>query len=262
MATRRPLLAGNWKMHGTRSETERLLSALTQALGGIDPAQREIVVAPPFSVLETAARLLAGTPIRLAAQNLHWEPHGAFTGEVSGPMLKEAGCAYVILGHSERRQYFAETDESVARKVRAARRDGLLPIVCVGESLEERESGATLAVIDRQIRGALQDSDLDQDLDQDPAALTDLVIAYEPIWAIGTGRSATPDQAQEVHVAIRATLGSLTSPATADTTRLLYGGSVKPDTVDDLMAQPDIDGALVGGASLQADSFARIVNFR
>ena len=162
MATRRPLLAGNWKMHGTRSETERLLSALTQALGGIDPAQREIVVAPPFSALETAARLLAGTPIRLAAQNLHWEPHGAFTGEVSGPMLKEAGCAYVILGHSERRQYFAETDESVARKVRAAQRDGLLPIVCVGESLEERESGATLAVIDRQIRGALYDQDLDQ----------------------------------------------------------------------------------------------------
>lgn len=258
MATRRPLLAGNWKMHGTRSETERLLSALTQALGGIDPAQREIVVAPPFSALETAARLLAGTPIRLAAQNLHWEPHGAFTGEVSGPMLKEAGCAYVILGHSERRQYFAETDESVARKVRAAQRDGLLPIVCVGESLEERESGATLAVIDRQIRGALQDSDPGQA----PAVLTDLVIAYEPIWAIGTGHSATPDQAQEVHAAIRATLSSLTSPATADTTRLLYGGSVKPDTVDDLMAQPDIDGALVGGASLQADSFARIVNFR
>ena len=258
MATRRPLLAGNWKMHGTRSETERLLSALTQALGGVDPAQREIVVAPPFSVLETAARLLADTPIRLAAQNLHWEPHGAFTGEVSGPMLKEAGCTYVILGHSERRQYFAETDESVARKVRAARRDRLLPIVCVGESLEERESGATLAVIDRQIRGALQASDLAQD----PAALTGLVIAYEPIWAIGTGRSATPDQAQEVHAAIRATLSSLTSPATADTTRLLYGGSVKPDTVDDLMAQPDIDGALVGGASLQADSFARIVNFR
>lgn len=266
MATRRPLLAGNWKMHGTRSETERLLSALTQALGGVDPAQREIVVAPPFSALETAARLLADTPIRLAAQNLHWEPHGAFTGEVSGPMLKEAGCTYVILGHSERRQYFAETDESVARKVRAARRDGLFPIICVGESLEERESGATLAVIDRQIRGALQDQELDPELnpevDQAPAALTGLVIAYEPIWAIGTGRSASPDQAQEVHAAIRATLGSLTSPATADTTRLLYGGSVKPDTVDDLMAQPDIDGALVGGASLQADSFARIVNFR
>ncbi len=262
MATRRPLLAGNWKMHGTRSETERLLSALTQALGGVNPAQREIVVAPPFSVLETAARLLADTSIRLAAQNLHWEPHGAFTGEVSGPMLKEAGCTYVILGHSERRQYFAETDESVARKVRAARRDGLLPIICVGESLEERESGATLAVIDRQIRGALQDPELDPELDQDPAALTGLVIAYEPIWAIGTGRSATPDQAQEVHAAIRATLSSLTSPTTADATRLLYGGSVKPDTVDALMARPDIDGALVGGASLRADSFARIVNFR
>jgi triosephosphate isomerase len=254
MATRRPLLTGNWKMHGTRAETESLLSALTDALGSVDPAEREIVVAPPFSVLETAARLLTDTPIRLAAQNLHWEPRGAFTGEVSGPMLKEAGCSYVILGHSERRQYFAETDESVARKVGAAQRDGLLPIVCVGESLEERESGATLAVISRQIRGALHN--------QDPAALADLVIAYEPIWAIGTGRSATPDQAQEVHAAIRATLSSLANLATADAIRLLYGGSVKPDNVDALMAQTDIDGALVGGASLQADSFARIVNFR
>lgn len=254
MASRRPILAGNWKMHGTRAETERLLSALATVLGDIDPAEREIVVAPPFTVLETAARLLADTPIRLAAQNLHWEARGAFTGEVSGPMLREAGCAHVILGHSERRQYFAETDESVARKVRAAQRDGLVPIVCVGESLEKRESGATLEVIGRQVRAALHN--------QTPATLADIVIAYEPLWAIGTGRTATPDQAQEVHASIRATLSSLADRATAKAIRLLYGGSVKPDNIDDLMAQTDIDGALVGGASLQADSFARIVNFR
>ncbi len=254
MASRRPLLVGNWKMHGTRAETESLLSALISALSGVDPAEREIVVAPPFSVLETAARLLANTSIRLAAQNLHWAQHGAFTGEVSGPMLKEVGCSYVILGHSERRQYFADTDESVSRKVGAAQRNGLLPIVCVGESLEERESGATLAVITRQIQGALYN--------QDPTGLVDIIIAYEPIWAIGTGRSATPDQAREVHASIRTTLRNLTNPATADAIRLLYGGSVKPDNVDALMAQTDIDGALVGGASLQADSFARIVKFR
>ena len=254
MASRRSLLAGNWKMHGTRAEVERLLSALATALGDIDPAEREIVVAPPFTVLETAARMLADTPIRLAAQNLHWEPHGAFTGEVSGPMLREAGCAYVILGHSERRQYFAETDESVARKVQAAQRDGLVPIVCVGESLKERESGATLEVIGRQVQAALHD--------QTPMTLADIAIAYEPLWAIGTGRTATPDQAQEVHTSIRATLSSLADRATAEAIRLLYGGSVKPDNVDALMAQMDIDGALVGGASLQADAFARIVNFR
>ncbi len=254
MASRRSLLAGNWKMHGTRAEVERLLSALATALGDIDPAEREIVVAPPFTVLETAARMLADTPIRLAAQNLHWEPHGAFTGEVSGPMLREAGCAYVILGHSERRQYFAETDESVARKVQAAQRDGLVPIVCVGESLKERESGATLEVIGRQVQAALHD--------QTPMTLADIAIAYEPLWAIGTGRTATPDQAQEVHTSIRATLSSLADRATAEAIRLLYGGSVKPDNVDALMAQTDIDGALVGGASLQADAFARIVNFR
>ena len=252
MPTRRPLLAGNWKMHGTRAEAQALLSALKTELA--DVADRDIIIAPPFTVLETAARILAGSAIRLAAQNLHSAPQGAFTGEVSGQMLQEVGCQYVIVGHSERRQYFGETDEIVARKVQAAQRDGLLPIVCVGETLEEREQGETLAVITRQIRGGLQD--------QDAAALATAVIAYEPIWAIGTGRTATPDQAQEVHAAMRTTLSQLADSATADAVRLLYGGSVKPDNVDELMAQTDIDGALVGGASLQADSFARIVNFR
>jgi triosephosphate isomerase len=252
MPTRRPLLAGNWKMQGTRAEAEALLSALKSQVADAD--DREVVVAPPFTALETAARTLAGSSIRLAAQNLHWEPQGAFTGEVSGSMLQELGCQYVIVGHSERRQYFGETDEIVARKVQAAQRDGLLPIVCVGETLEERERGETLTVITRQIRSGLQD--------QDAAALSAVVVAYEPIWAIGTGRTATPDQAQEVHAAMRTTLSELADSATADAVRLLYGGSVKPDNVDGLMAQTDIDGALVGGASLQADSFARIVNFR
>ena len=252
MAARRPLIAGNWKMHGTRAETERLLAALKLAMVGL--TDREVVVAPPFTALETAARLLAGSPIRLAAQNLYWEPQGAFTGEISGPMLRDLGCSYVILGHSERRQYFAETDQQVARKVKAAQRDGLLPIVCVGETLEERDRGDTLAVIRRQVRGGLHE--------QEKAAVAALVIAYEPVWAIGTGRTATPEQAQEVHAAIRATVAELADQATAEAVRILYGGSVKPDNVDALMAQADIDGALVGGASLQADSFARIVHFR
>ncbi len=252
MAARRPLLVGNWKMYGTRAEAERLLAALKPEIAGL--SDREVVVAPPFTALETAARVLAGSPIRLAAQNLHWEPQGAFTGEVSGPMLKELGCAYVIIGHSERRQYFAEGDEQVARKVKAAQRDGLVPIVCVGETLEERERGETLTVIRRQIHDGLQG--------QEKAALAALVIAYEPVWAIGTGRTATPDQAQEVHAAIRATLAAMADQTAADAVRILYGGSVKADNVDGLMAKADIDGALVGGASLQAESFARIVHFR
>lgn len=252
MAIRRSLLAGNWKMHGTRAEAERLLTALKTQIGR--PAERDVVVAPPFGTLETASRLLAGTSIRLAAQNLHWEPQGAFTGEVSGPMLKELGCTYVIIGHSERRQYFGETDETVAKKVQAARRDSLIPIVCVGETLEQRDREETLSVIARQVRGALQGLDT--------KAILSLVVAYEPIWAIGTGRTATPAQAQEVHASIRATLAELSDRSSAELVRLLYGGSVKPDNVDALMAESDIDGALVGGASLDAEAFARIVQFR
>lgn len=252
MATRVPLIVGNWKMHNTAAETAALLSALVPQVA---PAltDREAAVAPSFTALETAARVLKDTPIGLAAQNLHHETHGAFTGEVSGPMLAAAGCRYVIVGHSERRQYFGETDRDVAAKIGAARRDGLTAIVCVGESLAERERGDTLAVISRRIRGALAG--------QSATDVAGLVIAYEPIWAIGTGRTASPQQAQEVHAAIRATLAELGDRPGADAVRILYGGSVKPDTVDGLMAQPDIDGALVGGASLQAASFARIVRF-
>jgi triosephosphate isomerase len=252
MPIRRPLIAGNWKMFGTRAEAERLLSVLKTQIGR--PTDREIVIAPPFTLLETVSRLLAGTSMRLAAQNLHWEPQGAFTGEVAGPMLKDLGCSHVILGHSERRQYFGETDEEVARKVRAAHRDGLIPIVCVGETLEQRERGETTALISRQVRTALHG--------HDHTTLASLIVAYEPVWAIGTGRTATPAQAQEVHAAIRTTLTELSDRATAEMVRILYGGSVKPDNVDGLMAEADIDGALVGGASLQAEAFARIIQFR
>ena len=251
---RRPVIAGNWKMYGTRTETLALLSALKEKLTKTVLADREVVLAPPFTSLTTAAQVLLGSSLRLAAQSLHWEPQGAFTGEVSGPMLKELGCSYVIIGHSERRQYCGETDEHVARKVKAAQQSGLTPIICVGETLEERESGATMTIIGRQVRGALQG--------QEKATLTALILAYEPVWAIGTGRTATPAQAQEVHAAIRSTLADLADQPTADAVRLLYGGSVKPDNIDGLMAQADIDGALVGGASLQADSFARIVCFQ
>ena len=252
MSSRLPLIAGNWKMHKTLAETAELLSTLVVQLAD-DLSDREVVVAPPFPALETAARTLSGTVIRLAAQNLHWETQGAFTGEVSGSMLKAIGCKYVIIGHSERRQYCGETDEQVAQKVKAAQRDGLTPIICVGETLEEREDQETFQVISHQIRGALEG--------QTTSAIAPLVIAYEPIWAIGTGKTASPHQAQDIHAAIRTTLVELSGQPGADAVRILYGGSVKPDNVEDLMAQADIDGALVGGASLQAEAFARIVHF-
>lgn len=254
MATRRPLIAGNWKMHGKRAETLALLSALRERLTKELLQDREVVIAPPFTSLEIAAQLLAGSPLQLAAQNLHWEPAGAFTGEISAPMLKDLGCTYVLIGHSERRQYCTETDEQVARKVEAARKNNLTPVICVGETLEERETGAALEVIARQVRGAFNG--------QATAAIATMVVAYEPVWAIGTGRTASPAQAQEVHAAIRRNLADFTDQQTAEAVRILYGGSVKPDNVDSLMAQPDIDGALVGGASLQADSFARIARFQ
>jgi triosephosphate isomerase (TIM) len=249
--SRTPLLAGNWKMYGTRAEAHALASALVAAVG--DVTTREVMIAPPFTALEAVATVLAGTRLRLGAQNLHWETTGAFTGEIAAPMLREAGCSHVIIGHSERRQYFAETDETVNRRLGAALAGGLTPVVCVGETLDERESGRTEAVVTRQLRGGLAGCDT--------AALGSAVIAYEPVWAIGTGRTATPEQAQAVHALIRRELGALAGAPLAAGIRVLYGGSVKPDNVDALMAQPDIDGALVGGASLDAASFTRIVRF-
>ncbi len=249
--SRVPVIAGNWKMHGTVEEARALLRELRPLVAGI--ADREIVVAPPFTALDAARQELRGANIALAAQNVHWEPKGAFTGEVSAPMLLEAGCRRVIVGHSERRQFFGETDEGVNRRLRAAIAAGLGVIACVGETLAEREQGRTLEVVERQTRAAL--------LDVRAADIQALCVAYEPVWAIGTGKTATPALAEEVHAEIRKIVAKLVSKEAAARLRILYGGSVKPENIDALMAEPDIDGALVGGASLEAKSFARIVRF-
>jgi len=248
---RTPLIAGNWKLHGTRADAAALVEGIKAGVAGL--TGREVLVAPPFTVLESVARLLQGSAILLAGQDVYWEPKGAFTGEVSAAMLHDVGCTHVIIGHSERRQFFGETDETVARKVASAQAEGLTPIVCVGESLAEREANQTLAVVDRQLRTGL--------LGRDGDAIRRLVIAYEPVWAIGTGKVATPQQAQDVHAHIRRTLCELGGAEAGAACRILYGGSVKPDNVDDLMRQPDIDGALVGGACLQIESCVRIAKF-
>jgi triosephosphate isomerase len=246
-----PLLAGNWKMHGVGAEAVQLAQAVMD--GARDVVDRDVLVAPAFPSLAAVAERLRGSRVLLAGQNLHWEDKGAFTGEVSGPMLTAVGCTHVIVGHSERRHLFGDSDEWVARKVAAALRTGLTPIVCVGETLQEREAHHTSAVIERQTRAALSGLDA--------AAIARLVLAYEPVWAIGTGKVATPEQAQAVHASVRALLAELAGAAVAAAVRILYGGSVKPDNIDALMRQPDLDGALVGGASLNATDFTRIVHF-
>ncbi len=248
---RKPIIAGNWKMNCTIPEALELVKRLKERLS--DVKGREIVIAPPYTALSPVSRNLIGSNMTLAAQNLFWEDKGAFTGEISAEMLLDAGCDYVIIGHSERRQLFGETDEAVNKKVRTALSAGLIPILCVGETLSEREDGATLSVIERQLTIALSDVIMTEP--------EDMVVAYEPVWAIGTGKTATPAQAQEVHAYIRGLLKRICGD-TADGIRILYGGSVKPENIDELMAEADIDGALVGGASLKADSFARIVRFR
>ncbi len=249
--TRTPLLAGNWKMWGTRGEAAALSTALT-AVVGRTPG-REVMIAPPFTALDVVRSVLDGSAIQLGAQNLHWEPKGAFTGEISAPMLVEAGCTYVIIGHSERRQLFGETNETVNKRLHAALAAGLTPVVCVGETLQERDADATVQVVERQVVAGLAGIS--------PAALAKSVVAYEPVWAIGTGKTATPAQAQDVHRTIREQLAKVADQHTADRVRILYGGSVKPDNIDSLMAEPDVDGALVGGASLVAEQFIRIVQF-
>ena len=249
---RRAFIAGNWKMNTTPSEGRRLAEDLNSRLAETEGV--EVVIAPPFTHLAGIAEVLEGGGIKLAAQNLHFEPSGAFTGEISAKMLKETGCDYVIIGHSERRQYFGETDESVNKKIAAALEQNIKPIICVGETLEERDAGKALDVILKQIEGGLKD------LPKESAR--DIIVAYEPVWAIGTGRTATDEQAQEVHAFIRETLKRLFGGDISDETRILYGGSVKPDNVDSLMAKPDIDGALVGGASLKVETFENIVRHR
>ena len=247
---RTPLIAGNWKMYKTTGESAVFVKEFLPLVAGVTGV--EIVLAPPFPSLGVVASLCAGTNVGVASQNVHFAPEGAYTGEVSPAMVKDAGARYAIIGHSERRQYFAETDDSVNRKVKAALASGLVPILCLGETLGEREAGKTSEVAGWQLRAGLEGIDA--------AESRKVVVAYEPVWAIGTGKTATPGQAQEVHAFLRGILKELWGNS-ADAVRILYGGSVKPENIADLMAKEDIDGALVGGASLKADTFARIVKF-
>jgi triosephosphate isomerase len=249
---RQPIMAANWKLHKTVAEAQQFVEALkagTDRLAGV-----EVVVAAPFTALYAMSQALQGTSIHLAAQDVFWETHGAYTGEISAPMLVDVGCSHVIIGHSERRQYFGETDATVQRKVQAALAAGLRSIVCIGETLEQRQAGETLHIIETQIRSALAGCDADQ--------ASRLVLAYEPIWAIGTGVTATPAEAQEAHRRIRHLLAEMWGEEAAQGIRIQYGGSVRPENVAALMAEADIDGALVGGASLEVDSFIGILRYR
>jgi len=252
MMIRLPIIAGNWKMNKTVGEAIDLVRKLKALISGIKEV--EVVVAPPFTALYAVGKELNGSSIELSAQNLHWEQKGAYTGEISPLMLKDLGCKYVIIGHSERRQYFGENDEIVNLKIKSAIKNSLKPILCIGETLTEREEGKTFSVIKRQLEAGLKDIG--------DKEIREIVIAYEPVWAIGTGRTATPQQAQEVHKFIREKLEVLYSKDISQAIRIQYGGSVTPENIKGLMDREDIDGALVGGASLVAESFARIVRFK
>ena len=249
---RKPVIAGNWKMFKTRAETSAFFDALIPLIQDVDHC--EIVIAPPYTALATAAVEAEGTRVSVSAQDVHWEPQGAFTGEVSVNMLLEIGCTYAIIGHSERRQFFGETDETVEKKTRSAIAGGLKSIVCVGETLAERDASLALDVVRRQMREGLGRLT--------PADLSHIIVAYEPVWAIGTGRTATPEIAAEMHAAIRKTFAEIYNEAAGNALRILYGGSVKPDNIAALMKKEDIDGALVGGASLDPASFAAIIKYQ
>jgi triosephosphate isomerase len=252
---RMPLIAGNWKMNTDIHEGVDLFLKLRELIKGVGDV--EVVVAPPFTSIYHLKFLVADSPIKLAAQDLFWEKKGAYTGEVSAQMLKDVGCQYVIIGHSERRQLFHETDETVKKKTTAAIGADLKPIVCVGETLDQRERGRTLEVVKSQVSKALTgEGAIGHGVNKE------VTIAYEPVWAIGTGINATPEEAEEVHNSIRELLFELFEMNSVKDVRIIYGGSVKPTNIDNLMAQPNIDGALVGGASLKAEDFARIVRFR
>jgi triosephosphate isomerase len=248
---RKPVIAGNWKLFKSISESVALVNELKPLVANSHGV--EIVVAPVFTALSRVSDAIKGSNLGLAAQDCYWEEEGAFTGEVAPKLLKDAGCSHVIIGHSERRQYFGESDQTVNKKTKAAIAAGLSGIVCVGETLAERESEQTFSVIETQIQGSLAGLTADD--------ISHVVIAYEPVWAIGTGKTASDDQAQEVHAFIRQLIARLFNQTVADAVRILYGGSVKPENVKGLMAQTDIDGALVGGASLKAESFAAIATF-
>lgn len=249
--TRKALMAGNWKMHKTTEGAKLLAEQVAAATP--KAADREVLLAPPFTALGAVSEAVKGTDIIVAGQNVCWEEQGAFTGEISPAMLKDMGATAAIVGHSERRQIFMESDEMINQRLLGGLNQGLTMLLCIGETLEERESGQTLAVLERQIRAGLAEVS--------SALMNQVVIAYEPVWAIGTGRTASTEQAQEAHAFIRKLATDLYEKDIADGLRILYGGSVKPANIDELMAQPDIDGALVGGAALDADSFGRIINF-
>lgn len=255
MAERKPIIAGNWKMNQTHTEALALVRTLSYELREPDYKRVEVVVCPPFTALRTVQLVIEDEylPIGLGAQNLFWEDEGAYTGEISGAFLKALHCTYVIVGHSERRKFFGETDETVNKRAHAACRHELKPIVCVGETLEEREGGRTESVVERQVRDGLAGLSSEQ--------LGSLVIAYEPVWAIGTGRAATPEDADATIGFIRKTLATLSTDDLAQQIRIQYGGSVSPGNIAQFMAQPDIDGALVGGASLDPKSFGMIVKY-
>ena len=248
---RTPVIAGNWKMYKTAGEAASFVKAFLPLVAGVSDV--EIVLAPPFPAIAAVAELARGSSVRVASQNVHFAEEGAYTGEVSPGMLKDAGASHCIVGHSERRQYFAETDDSVNRKNRAALAAGLTPIFCLGETLAQREIGRTYDVVGAQLLGGLKEIPAEEG--------TRIIVAYEPVWAIGTGKTATPEQAQDVHAFLRNRLEQLWGEV-ADSVRILYGGSVKPENIATLMDKEDIDGALVGGASLSADSFAKIVNYK
>lgn len=248
---RKPIIAGNWKMHNTINESVKLMSSLAPLVKSVKDI--DVVVCPPFTALAVLTSTFRGKNMQVGAQNVHWEAKGAFTGEISAAMLSEIGVKYVIIGHSERRQYFGETDEGVNKRAKTALAAGITPIICVGESLETREKGTHLRYVAKQVRLAIEGLR--------PEQVAKCVIAYEPIWAIGTGKTATEAEAEEVCAHIRKTVARLVSKRAADRIRIQYGGSVKPETIKGFMMQPDIDGALVGGAALKAADFAKIVKF-
>ena len=246
---RKPIIAGNWKMHNTMAEAKTLVKDLAALVAD---AQAEVVVCAPFTALAAAKEAAQGTNVKVGAQNIHWEAKGAFTGEISAAMLKEIGVEYVVVGHSERRQYFAETDETVNKRTKAALAAGIIPIVCCGETLEEREANITEKIVGDQVKADLADLTA--------AEVASLVIAYEPVWAIGTGKTASPEQAQEIHAFIRSIVANKYGKEIADNTSILYGGSCKPSNAKELFANPDVDGGLIGGAALKVSDFKGIID--
>ena len=251
MNVRTPMIAGNWKMYKTCNEAVKTAEQLLELVSDIENV--DIMIAPTFTSLAIVSKVVANSNVSLGGQDLYWEKEGAFTGEISGSMLVSAGCQYVIVGHSERRQYFGETNDTVNKKMLASFNSGLIPIMCVGETETQRDEKKTFSILDKQMEKGLEGLSLNEH--------HSLVIAYEPVWAIGTGKTATPEQVQEVHFYLRNLLEKKFGNMIAKSIRILYGGSVKPDNVSELMALPDVDGALVGGASLQADTFSKIIHF-